>query len=589
MTVKIRYGFFLLMSVFLITFPTIAAEAKEGTDTAGTEVVVVLDCSKSMEDVDDQYLAFDLAKSLPAILPGDYHVGMVAFNQEICVKVPIGGGCLEMESALEGKTYTNYGNAGAALAEAVAMFSDGEADRRILLISDGEIMMKTEEDTLRSVELYEQAVREAGDRGIAIDVAALGGRIEEGYTVYSAPDATGGRLYELADGEELGRFTQRLLFEEWGLHASHVGKLDGTDGELTVRLPDCLMRSARVILLGDQQNDNVAVSCDAARMNVLKGKKYTVIELQEPGSGEIRIQMRSDIPMDVNAYLTAEYEYTLGVDSDYDQETGTVTLSVEILNHEGQNLLEGALKDCAVDVYLGSEKQAYCLEDGRICISKACSGTFSETLKIDFGEAYGNYYGTPEEPVTVEAAAPAPEEEQRETDWFFRLTIIGFGISLSVVLLISCLRNKNDYKRHKVVKETRMLPEERQGRGNEWGGKLQVYVIHNREGIDYPPESINLFARCGRDMITLEWILDTCNLPLMLSGAEKIILRPGDDRSLLIKNSSRASVLMGRELLAKGRPYHLYYGEKVTFIFDREEAEIEVHYRDLRPNERQGR
>ena len=46
---------------------------------------------------------------------------------------------------------------------------------------------------------------------------------------------------------------------------------------------------------------------------------------------------------------------------------------------------------------------------------------------------------------------------------------------------------------------------------------------------------------------------------------------------------------MGRELLIKGHSYHLYYGEKVTFIFDREDTEIEVHYRDLKPDERQGR
>ena len=114
-------------------------------------------------------------------------------------------------------------------------------------------------------------------------------------------------------------------------------------------------------------------------------------------------------------------------------------------------------------------------------------------------------------------------------------------------------------------------------------------MIHNRDGIDYPPESINLFARCNREMITLEWLLDVCNLPLNVRGAERIMIRPGDDRSLIIKNNSKASVLMGRELLIKGHAYHLYYGEKVTFIFDQEDTEIEVHYRDLKPNERQGR
>lgn len=113
-----------------------------------------------------------------------------------------------------------------------------------------------------------------------------------------------------------------------------------------------------------------------------------------------------------------------------------------------------------------------------------------------------------------------------------------------------------------------------------------VYVIRSRDGVDYPPESINLFARCNREVISLGWLLDECSLPLNLEGAEKIIIKPGEDRSLAVKNNSRAAALKGRELLQKGRFYHLYYHEKITFIFDQDGTEIEVHYKDLKPNER---
>lgn len=455
------------------------------------------------------------------------------------------------------------------------------------MVSDGEIMMKTEESTQESVDLFGQAVRDAQSKGIMIDVIALGQRIEEGYTVYQAAEDTGGQLYELAGGEELDELARELLFDEWKLSASHVGKMDGTDGELTVRLPDRFMSSARVILSGEQQNDNVTVNCDAISIDLLKGKRYTVIELQNPGSEEIKIQMHSDTSMKINAYLTAEYDYSLDVDYTYDPESKTTDLRLGIMNPKGQNLLEGALKDSAVEVYFGNEKQEYHIRDGRICILKVYDETAKEVIKVDFGKSYGNYYGTPEETVTVEI--PVQENEDVETDWFFWLIITGFAISLLVLFLVSYKHSTRNYNRHKVMDETRLLPEEKQGRRNEWGGKLQVYVIHNKDDIDYPPESINLFARCSRDMITLEWILDTCNLPITLGGAEKIILRPADDRSLTIKNNSRAAVLMGRELLIKGHSYHLYYGEKVTFIFDREDTEIEVHYRDLKPNERQGR
>ena len=131
-----------------------------------------------------------------------------------------------------------------------------------------------------------------------------------------------------------------------------------------------------------------------------------------------------------------------------------------------------------------------------------------------------------------------------------------------------------------------VLSDERRAQKNDFYGKVQVYVIHNREDIDYPPESINLFARCNREVITLQWILDTCKLPLNLKGADKVVIRPGADKSLVIKNSGRVTAMKGKELLERGKAYHLYYHEKITFIFDQEDTEIEVHYKDLKPNER---
>ena len=178
------------------------------------------------------------------------------------------------------------------------------------------------------------------------------------------------------------------------------------------------------------------------------------------------------------------------------------------------------------------------------------------------------------------------EEEPPEIDWFFWSVIGIFIAALLIILVMACRQKKKNAGKRKLIDESRTLPGEAVNRKSEFNGKLQIYVIHSKDEVDYPPESINLFARCSREMITLEWLLDVCNLPLNLRGAERIIIRPGDDRSLIIKNNSKASVLMGRELLMKGHAYHLYYGEKVTFIFDQEDTEIEVHYRDLKPNER---
>lgn len=575
-----------LMLVLFISTGSISI-AYEAKPESGKELVIVTDCSQSMQDTDKEYIVFDFIKSLYAVLPRDYQIGMIAFNNEICAEVPLGSSYAEAAECLQELSYSRYGNAGAGLAEAVAMFGPDASERRILLISDGEIMMKTAEDTQSAALQFEQAVKDAQDKGILIDVIALGTRIEEGAVVYSAAEPTGGRLYELSDGGALGDFAESLLFEQWKLNAVYAGQIGGMGGELSVRLPDCLMSRARIVLAGSQQNENMTLNCEADRVYVSKGINYTVIDLFHPVSDEVKIQMSADSPMDVRAYLTAEYDFIFNADYTYIPEEKTADFRLELTNEDGQNMLDGHLIDNGLQIFLDGEEQVCRIIDGALCMSKEYEHDAEAELRVVFDGTYGNYYGDPDESVKIKV--PAVEKEQPAVDWFFWLTLLGFAISLSVLFFAACIRGKKNYGRHRVIDEERILPEEQKTRQSEWGGKLQVYVIRNKEGIDYPPESINLFARCSRDLITLEWILDTCNLPLMLAGAEKILLRPGDDRSLVIRNNSRASVLMGRELLVKGRPYHLYHGEKVTFIFDREDAEIEVHYRDLRPNERQGR
>ena len=320
-------------------------------------------------------------------------------------------------------------------------------------------------------------------------------------------------------------------------------------------------------------------------MQVSKGGTYTVIELLHPASDQVTIQMRADVPMDVNAYLSAEYDYRLSADYSYVQATQTANLRMHITDLSGRNMLEGHLQDGGVQVYLDGEQQEYRAAGGSFCLSGQYEQDAVADLRIGFDGLYGYYYGEPQ--VSVEIAVPVIiEEEPPGIDWFFWSVIIVFVAALVIIFCLAYRQKKRTTGKRRFLDESRTLPRETQNHKSEFNGKLQIYVIHSKEEIDYPPESINLFARCNRDIITLEWLLDACNLPLNLKGAERIILKPGDDRSLIIKNNSKASVLMGRELLLKGHAYHLYYGEKVTFIFDPEDTEIEVHYRDLKPNER---
>ena len=579
------------------------------------EVVIVMDCSRSMEDVDSQYLAFDFVKGLAASLPMNCEMGFVAYNNEVCASLPVGSSYAEVEKALGGLQYSHCGNAGAGLEAAAELLQGSQAEKSLILISDGEIMMDTDEGTEESVRAFDRAVAAAQEKDIRIDVLAVGEKLQEGYNVYGAADGTGGRLYEITDPGSLYGYVGRYLFEEWGYRGSHIGKMDGTNAELTVSLPDCMMERAKILLTGAQQNENMTVHCEAGRIDVLKGKKYTVVDVTAPVSRDVRIQMDSDQAMQIDAYLFAEYEFSVSTGHTYAADTQTARIWVDIRDPIGDSLLDGHLADGGMELYLDGEKADYTVSEGKAWVDKTYMQdnpdpaevraesrigtqqaetqqtetqrkTQTARIEVRFADPVGNYYGmhSAQEEIFI------PVQEEPETDWFFWSVITVFIIAVTALFCISYVRRRKDRTvRRQMVDMGTAEPIEKAVPGSDFTGKIVVYVIRNKNEIDYPPESINLFARCRRESITLEWILDTCSLPLDLKGAEKILFKPGEDRSLVIKNNSKASVLIGRALLTRGQSYNLYYHEKVTFIFDQEDAEIEVHYKDLTPNERGGR
>lgn len=581
--IQIKRTSLFLLAFFLFMTASISSYAQDSPAEPITEFVFVLDCSQSMQEVDGEYASMEFIREFAASAPYNCRVGLAAYHNEVAASLPAGSSYEEIVDALSQLEYRYYGNAGTGMQEAVRLFQNKEANKKIILISDGEIVMKTQEQTAESAGIYGQEISEAAKAGIAIDILALGSRIEEGETVYQAAQATGGTCYELEDGEALLEFLDEYMLQELKMPGRLAGKINGNGGEIKINLPDCLMKEAKIILSGRQQNDNLTVNCEAGKIDILKGKHYTVIELQEPHSEEVIIQMTSEEDMEVAAYFAAKYEFLTSVSNTYNVDSQQGEISIGIENTEGRNLLEGHLAEGGLSILLNGEKCSWQLEDGMLVVSKEALQSEEIELELLFDDDFSIYSG--EKMITEKIEVPRIEEPEPQIDWFFWIVILIFAVML-IIIFLTARQKKERHKSVKVIDESRIYPGESSSKGNDFCGKIMIYVIHNKEDIDYPPESINLFARCNREVISLEWLLDECNLPLNLKGAEKIIIRPGEDRSLAVKNNSKAAALKGRELLAKGRFYHLYYHEKITFIFDLEDTEIEVHYKDLKPNER---
>lgn len=228
------YLFLMALLVFGAGFSE--SHAQEAWQAQTKEIVIVLDLSQSMKEVDGQYQTAEFIKELAATLPCTYQIGLIAYQDEIVLSLPIGSSYDDIDAALDQLEYKSYGNAGMGLEAAVDLFKSQQTDKQIIMISDGEIMMKTEELTKGSADLFAKATEKAKTEGIAINVLALGKQIEEGETIYSAASVTNGALYELENGESLRDFADEYAFKKMEVNARPIGKIDGGSGELQVRL-----------------------------------------------------------------------------------------------------------------------------------------------------------------------------------------------------------------------------------------------------------------------------------------------------------------------------------------------------------------
>ena len=100
-----------------------------------------------------------------------------------------------------------------------------------------------------------------------------------------------------------------------------------------------------------------------------------------------------------------------------------------------------------------------------------------------------------------------------------------------------------------------------------------------------PPLTYDLFRIPGGKILSLQEILDGCNVTEHLEGADKIFFKAGANRCLVLSNDSDCTIMQNREILMKGRSYLIGIDTKVDITFEDEISEIALQYRQVRPNE----
>lgn len=594
-------------TIFLLYIAALPVQAKDeyGTHNQKQEIVFLVDCSSSMKEADSNQLIEEFIRQHYILLPKNFEIGVVTYSTEAVTLMPLSSSIDEWDVLQPQINYQGYSNIGAGLNEALNLFTNNrETEKRIVLFSDGELDMPNDELAKQSYGLFESCLQTVRNLGIQIDMISIGEEIPEGDSIFSMLEEFVSVQYKLQDAGELAGLSKEYLFQMADITPVMTGSISGQEAQLRISLPDVYLDWAYLYLLGEQPGAVVNVGGKAAKIEVKYGLGYSVVMIERPVEEEINLFVSTSDNMSISVYLGAEYNVHVSAEAQYHIEEEKASIYLDLLTTEENSLLSGHLeseKNLAVSI--NNQPMSVRVLNGRLygeypmdSVIYPPGQTASFDIQITLPETYGIYYGDISTKLSVEV--PIIEEEPKpQPDWFLIGVIVILILALVFLLIISKRKKKYQSTRYQgdrrtsfPLAQTGTEPEERSK--YDYCGKISIYVLESTDGIEYPPVSLNLFASYHRQTITLGQILDTCKLALGIKDADKIIIKPGEGRSLLIKNNSKATAIKGRDVLLRAKQYEMHFHEKITFIFEDAESignqvtELELHYKDLKINER---
>lgn len=533
------------------------------------EIICLLDTSVSMKDNDPNRLAPDCVSIILDIALSEDEVGFVSYNDNVQCVEPLGSDRNEILNSINSVTYEGYTNAGAGLEKAISLFSNEEnKERYVLFITDGEIMLPNDVDTLNSISLYEKALQEAADKDIKIITVAIGGK-------QNAPDVNvygsdRQKIYEANTANDLLQVTRQILYDDLGFQKISVGTGAIQNNILNLDLPinSNLLGDVKVLVTSDGLLNNVAINYNAKDGVLYKGKQYALLELINPQNNKLALNMDFNSSNYINVDLLIEMVANIKTNIELSsKDTAAVKIIPVSKDDETLYLLRDPYfenKNIRIDIQGNSILSK--VENGEICFTMPITEEQNDNI-----EANVHY-----EDLGINMKAPKVllQMPQRNNYIFYIVSII-VGIFFIVVILLWNKKSRRPVDDIKTISPY------------EYAGKLKIYITKLKEDIDIAPMEYNLYRRFSREEISLAEILHQCGIELKLEGADKIIFSPGAQKALIISNKSNCTILKNRELLLKNYNALIYFNERIFITFEDEFSEAILEYKSVKPSERQ--
>lgn len=601
-TMKIKkYRVYLWMVISLIILQSFKVYASD-TTISDKEVVFVLDASGSMKTNDPNRLAIDSIAQLIYTLPTNYKVGLIAYNTEVVIsQEPIAseGRGLIMTQAEEVK-YEGYTNAGTGLYQAVKMIGKSNAiEKHIVLLSDGEILMANDSATLQSVESYRLAISEAVQNEVHIHVIGLGNEMENtANSIFTAASESGGSTYYTPQAVGIQQAIDAILDEQLHIKRIAAAIIDLENGmeTLSFEMPFTYASKVRVLLTSDGAIRNLNTNFQADNAKQINGERYSLIEIDRPKSSHLNLSFsgaagdrvavtlipeyqvipkavvtyEDNIPLtEAESYYTREARITY---SFYDAENENIQLWTEDFFNHNLLLLETEAETCEA-----------ALNQGQFQMKKTVTEYEVLHTTIDYSKFTVNIIGITEVEVSLEEPPLLPLEEP-EPEPPYVLIILGTLLVIVLIALIWVVKLKNSEPALAIKSAAKEENRPEPGKYS-YVGRLNLYITRTKSGYEIPPLSYDLFRLPQTKVISLAEVLESCGVSEVFEGANRIYIKSGAGRSIILTNQSHCTIMKSSEILMKNKSYELKGNAKVDVMFEDEVSELTFQYRDLRSSE----
>ena len=454
--------------------------------------------------------------------------------------------------------------------------------------------MQNDAATAASSGQFQNAVTSAKESGTVIHVIGLGSDMENtANTIFSASAETGGSNYHAPRAEDIQQAVDAILLDQLNVKKTTAAVVDADGGteELNITIPSANASTVRILFISDSPIRNLVADFNAGSVRQVSGTHYTLLELARPTAENVHVRFQGEAGSQVNVDVITEYSVVMVPQVTYEDvepedteaanydRTARISLAFcDAENPERQVLTDTAFEGRSISGTAGGQAWTGALLSGSVTLPPVSGLTEDRTeqITVSFDNLETNVIAQQPLTISLEGAPAVPEA----TD--YRPAIIGGAVGALLVILLAVYLAAGRSR-----KKPRSIPDPTPPAPSKYSytGRLNLYITRTKSGRDVPPLTYDMFRIPGGKILSLQEILDGCNVTEHLEGADKIFFKAGANRCLVLSNDSDCTIMQNREILMKGRSYLIGIDTKVDITFEDEISEMALQYRQVRPNE----